>query len=134
MDKEKGTNIEALISDKRFKEINEKCEQMYKRAEEFCQTRTNFQIEKFIACDEYTPITKFRHVAQNSFVALQEVRKMLIQIKLYKEGILPYEKLLESYQGWQAYAKWANTYKLREKISAEIKLIIYEKEQKEVIS
>ena len=25
------------------------------------------------------------------------------------------EKLIEIYQGWQAYAKWANTYKLRKK-------------------
>ena len=40
--------------------------------------RSNFQIEKFIACDEYTTITKFRHVAHNSYVAMQEIRRMLI--------------------------------------------------------
>ncbi len=26
------------------------------------------------------------------------------------------EKILESFQGWQAYAKWANTFKLRKKV------------------
>lgn len=62
-----------------FKEIEQKLEQMKERANEFCQTRSNFQIEKFIACDEYTPISKFRHVAHNSRVAMQEIRRMLIE-------------------------------------------------------
>ena len=46
----------------------------------------------------------------------RNVKKMLMKIKLFKEGLLPHEKLLESFQGWNAYAKWANSYKLREKL------------------
>jgi len=30
------------------------------------------------------------------------------------------EKVLERFQGWQAYAKWGNTFKLREKIVKKI--------------
>ena len=41
---------------------------------------------------------------------------MLLRIKEYKEGKFSYEKLLESFQGWSAYAKWANSYKLRRKV------------------
>jgi len=37
-------SLSVLISDKRFDEVNKKCNQMYKRAEEFSQTRSNFQI------------------------------------------------------------------------------------------
>ena len=33
--------------------------------------------------------------------------------QLYEEGKISKEKLLESFQGWQAYAKWANSFKLR---------------------
>jgi len=66
------------ISDNRFSEIASRCDKMMRREEEFCQSRSNHQIEKFIAGDEYTPITKFRLVSHNSFVCLQEVRRLLI--------------------------------------------------------
>jgi hypothetical protein len=67
------------VRDSRFKSIEDKLESMKMRAEEFCQSRTNFQLEKFLACDEYSPIMKFRHVAHNSHVAMQEARKLIIE-------------------------------------------------------
>ena len=51
----------------------------------------------------------------------RNVKKMLVKIKLFKEGLVSYEKLLESFQGWNAYAKWANSHKLRERVLNEIK-------------
>jgi len=54
-------------------------------------------MEKFIACDEYTPITKFRHVAHNSFVALQEVRRMIIQREKLLRKIDTLKKLQTEY-------------------------------------
>ncbi len=41
---------------------------------------------------------------------------MNLKVQASKEGKINYEELQESFQGWQAYAKWANTYKLRKKI------------------
>ena len=41
---------------------------------------------------------------------------MLIKVENYRKNEIPKEKLLESYQGWKAYAKWADTYKLRNKL------------------
>ena len=35
------------------------------------------------------------------------------KIKQYKEGKITESKLNEIYQGWTAYAKWANPYKLQ---------------------
>ena len=35
------------------------------------------------------------------------------KIKLYNKEEIDYTKLLESFQGWQAYAKWDDRYKLR---------------------
>jgi len=46
----------------------------------------------------------------------RNIRKMLSKIERYKKGEMTYEKILESFQGWQAYAKWANTYKIRERL------------------
>jgi len=59
----------------------------------------------------------FRNFYHYRLLRKRNVRKMLIKIKLFKENILPYEKLLESYQGWQAHAKWADSYKLRNDLS-----------------
>lgn len=74
------------IKDKRFYEVEERINKMKARAEEFCQSRSNFQIEKFIAGDEYTNISKFRHVAHNSYTTAQEIRRCLIeQEKLKRE-------------------------------------------------
>lgn len=67
-----------LVRDNRFKNVETTIENMKKRAIEFSQCRSNHQIEKFIAADEYTPITRFRHVAHNSYVTMQEIRRLMI--------------------------------------------------------
>ena len=36
--------------------------------------------------------------------------------KIYKWHI-SHEKILEIFQGWNAYAKWANSFKLRKRIA-----------------
>lgn len=41
---------------------------------------------------------------------------MKFKIKYYKEGKITKEKFQEIFQGWQAYAKWADSYKLRKRI------------------
>jgi hypothetical protein len=67
------------IADKRFSSIEQKIDGMKAREMEFCQSRSNFALEKFVAGMEHTPITKYRHLAHNSYFMLQEVRRMLIE-------------------------------------------------------
>lgn len=62
----------------------------------------------------------FRNFYHYRLLRKRNIKKMLMKIQLFKDGLLPSEKLLESHQGWQAYAKWANSHKLRERISNEI--------------
>lgn len=38
---------------------------------------------------------------------------MLFKIEKYKREELTKEKIMESFQGWNAYAKWADSYGLR---------------------
>ena len=45
---------------------------------------------------------------------------MKSKIKQYKDNKMPKIKMFEIYQGWKAYAKWANASKVREKILKEI--------------
>ena len=86
---------ELKLSDKRFSPVEARLEKMKVRAEEFCQSRSNFQIEKFIACDEYTPITKFRHVSHNSYVTMQEVRRAMIDKERKERDLREKQKQLD---------------------------------------
>ncbi len=47
-------------------------------------------------------------------------RTILLQIKKFKKGELEKVKILESFQGWNAYAKWANSLKLRRRVVRKI--------------
>ena len=58
----------------------------------------------------------FRNFYYYKLLRKRNIRKMLSKIELYKIGGVSYDKILESFQGWQAYAKWANTYKLRNRL------------------
>ena len=70
--------LNLQISDPRFSDIENRLKKMSERADEFCQSRTAFQIEKFIACEEYSDISKFRHLSHNSHVTMQEVRREML--------------------------------------------------------
>ena len=89
---------EIKIRDKRFETIEQRLKKMQQRANEFCQTRSNHQIGKFICEDEYTPITKFRHVAHNSYVAMQEIRRMVIERERKLREIEKKQELFDAYK------------------------------------
>ncbi len=45
---------------------------------------------------------------------------MIFNVKKYKNREINKENLLESFQGWNAYAKWADSFELRKNIVKEI--------------
>ena len=53
----------------------------------------------------------------------RNIKNIFSIINKYKQESISKEKLLEQYQGWEAYAKWANTYVLRDKIIKKISLL-----------
>ena len=62
----------------------------------------------------------FRNFYYFNIPRKRNIRNMLSKIKNYKDGKLNKDKILESFQGWNAYAKWANSLKIRRKIVKEI--------------
>jgi len=54
-------------------------------------------------------------------ISKKEAQSLIIK---YKNGEISRKKLLESFQGWNAYAKWANSLKLRRKMARKINLSI----------
>ena len=49
------------------------------------------------------------------------------KINLYKNGTLSFSKLYDSYKGWQAYAKWADAFNLKEKVKVQIINLLWNK-------
>ena len=49
------------------------------------------------------------------------------KIWFFKNEMIDFNRLYEIYQGWQAYARWANTYKLRNKIKKERIEVVWNK-------
>ncbi len=48
---------------------------------------------------------------------------MLKKIDTYRDKLVSKEKMMEIFQGWNAYAKWANAFKLRKSILSKINKI-----------
>jgi len=69
----------------------------------------------------------FRNFHYYKLLRTRNIKAIRNKIKLFKNGIIDFGILFEVHQGWQAYAKWANTHKLREKIKSEIINAIWNK-------
>jgi retron-type reverse transcriptase len=57
----------------------------------------------------------------------RNIHSMMRKIRFYKEGSISFEEIYESFQGWEAYAKWSNSYKLRNKVKRQIVEILWNK-------
>ena len=58
----------------------------------------------------------FRNFYYFKLLRKRNVKNMKRKIERYFNGEISRDKILESFQGWNAYAKWANSYKLRNKL------------------
>ena len=67
----------------------------------------------------------FRNYTNYRLLRKRNIKSMRRKIYLFKKRYIDFSQLFNSYQGWQAYAQWANTHKLREEIKKEIIEIIW---------
>ena len=58
----------------------------------------------------------FRNFYRFKLLRKRNIRKMMKKAESFKEEKIGFTKLSEIFQGWQAYAMWANTYKLRKQM------------------
>src|SRR3989344_5959832 len=62
----------------------------------------------------------FRNFWHYKLLRKRNIRKMLFVVEKYKDNELSKEKMLESFQGWNAYAKWADSFKIRKSVVRKI--------------
>lgn len=58
----------------------------------------------------------FRNFYYFRLLRKRNIRKMLLKIEQYKYNEISYAEFIEASRGWQAYAKWADTFELRQNI------------------
>jgi len=66
----------------------------------------------------------FRNFTKHKLVRVRNIHSMEQKVSQYEEGKRNFENIFEVYNGWQAYAIWGNTHKLREKIKFKIAEIL----------
>jgi retron-type reverse transcriptase len=65
----------------------------------------------------------FRNFYHFRLLRKRNIRKMKGRISLFAHEEMCHEKIIERFQGWNAYAKWADSYGIRVKMAKEIAAI-----------
>jgi len=78
------------------------------------------QKSKIISLSHRIDFVGFRNFWHYKLLRKRNIRKMLSKVEDYKQGKITKEKLLDSFQGFNAYAKWADTLHLRRRIVKKI--------------
>jgi len=71
---------------------------------------------KIIPLSKGIDFVGFRNFYYFRLLRKRNINNMKSKIKQYKENKIPKVKLFKIYLGWKAYAKWADTLKIREEI------------------
>ncbi len=74
------------------------------------------QKSKIIPLSRGIDFVGFRNFFYFRLLRKRNIKNMKRKVEMFKQGLLTKEKFLESFQGWNAYARWANTYNLQKNI------------------
>ena len=94
-----------------------------KQIKDFLKERLKLELHpdksKIISLSKGVDFVGFRNFYYFKLLRKRNINNMKRKIKLFNDYRIDYNKFLESFQGWQAYAKWANTNKLIDRIIKE---------------
>jgi retron-type reverse transcriptase len=88
-------------------------EQIDKFLREKLKLELHSQKTKIIALSRGVDFVGFRNFYYFRLLRKRNVQNMKRKIFMFKQGLMNEDKFKEIFQGWNAYAKWANSYKLR---------------------
>lgn len=112
-------------------ESRKQLEQWKQEIEQFLSSKLRLELHqdksRIISLYKGVDFVGFRNFAHFRLLRKRNIRKMNKKIEAYKENKMWFGNLKESYQGWQAYARWANTYMLREEMKLKIIDMLWDK-------
>jgi len=80
----------------------------------------HIQKSRILCLSQGIDFVGFRNFYYHRLLRKRNIKNMAHKIKLFKKGKLSYEKILESFQGWNAYAKWANSFTLSKEFTKKL--------------
>ncbi len=97
-----------------------------KRISRFLNVGLNLELHqdksRIVNLSEGVDFVGFRNFYYYKLLRKRNIKSMFLKTKSYNKGEISKDKFLEIFQGWNAYAKWANTLKIRRRIAKEINL------------
>ena len=78
------------------------------------------QKSKIISLSNGVDFVGFRNFYHFRLLRKRNIRSIKKKVDKYKIEEISKDRILEIFQGWNAYAKWANSYKVRRKIISKI--------------
>ena len=87
---------------------------------EILKIELHHQKSKVISLSKGIDFLGFRCFYNHVLLRKRNIRKIEKKVLSFSKNQSNYVQIIESYQGWQAYAKWANTLHLRRRIAREI--------------
>lgn len=103
---------------------SEQLEEWKKQINQFLEKKLKLELHpdksRIIPLSRGIDFVGFRNFHKFRLLRKRNIRAMRRKLELFKQGELDEDAMWDSFQGWQAYAKWANTYRLRHKLRNEI--------------
>ena len=96
--------------------------------------RKNLKIELHQDKSRIVPLSRgvdflgFRNFYNYVLLRKRNYKKIIFKIQKYGNGYISAGQLMESFQGWNAYAEWADCYKLRKEVASRIYQLKVKKE------
>lgn len=101
-------------------ESKNQLESWKERIDEFLRQELKIELHpqksRIIPLSQGADFVGFRNFYHYRLLRKRNIRNMKRKIEMFKSGLMSQEKFSESLQGWSAYAKWANSFKLRKTI------------------
>ena len=101
-------------------------EQWKKDIDKFLQEKLKIQLHpeksRIISLAQGVDFVGFRNFYHYKLLRKRNIRTMQRKIQLLNEGKITYEKFFQIFQGWDAYAKWANNHSVVKNILKKIEI------------
>ena len=75
---------------------------------------------KIIPLSKGIDFVGFRNFYHFRLLRKRNIKNMEMKVELFRQGLIEEERLIESFKGWKAYARWSNSHKLCKQIEQEI--------------
>ncbi len=110
--------------------LHESKEQLKKwrnKIEEFLKNKLELDLHKdkskVLNLSNVIDFIGFRHFYYFKLLRKRGLKKILRKIKMFEKGEASLKKVMESFNGWNVYARWADTLELRRSVLKKIQLV-----------